>query len=226
MIKRILLLGTVGLTLVGCGMTNEATANGDVAEVRQASTEEVEVHKSPGYFVDQIETTVIFKTTQLPDITEEELELADEIMSHLNEASTPKPGGDHVTRTDRGYIETFADKFPEYTVDELVEVHNKAGEYRMNKDFGEEYIGSNDFLKGLENNLEVNLRYDLDFRTWNINSGSTDFNEDQSVVTYKAEYLRNNGDIVPVEMSVEFEDDDYTTGKLIRLTVDGEDAFE
>lgn len=223
-IKKLLIVGTTTLLLGACANTSEdEVAKKNVKAEIESVEEETNVNES--YFVDQIETSINFKTTPLPELSEEELELADQVMSKLNEASTPKPGEEPVFKSDRGFIETFADEFPEHTVDELVDVHYKAGEYRMYKTDGDEYISPNDMSKALESNLEANLRPDLDVRTWSLNSGEYNFNDDYTVVTYKAEYT-NHGERVPVKMKVEFDQGDYSTGELLELSVDGEDALE
>lgn len=223
-IKRLLVVGTATLLLGACTNTNDEEVPKDTVQAEPESVEEV-INVDDGYFVDQIKTTLSIKTTPLPDLTEEELELATEITSKVSEASTPTPGEEPLFLSDRGFIETFADEYPEYTVDELLELHYDGSDYRMYKEFEDVYIHPNDLHIAIESIMGANIRPELDFKSWQNNGGTYDFNNDYTEATFVGNY-KYDGKALPVKVKVGFDNGDYSTGTLTQLTIDGEDAIE
>ena len=99
-----------GLLLAGCGgKTEEQSAV-------EEEVEEVEVTES-SIFVDDIQTTFTVELTETPTITEEETEIAYELIEHVNQSEE--------VLTDRDHIKNASANYPNHTYEELYDIYNR-----------------------------------------------------------------------------------------------------
>ena len=95
-----------GLLLAGCGGKTE----------EQSAVEEVEVTES-SIFVDDIQTSFTVELTETPTITEEEKEIAFELIEHVNQST------EHLS--DREHIQNASANHPNHTYEELYDIYSR-----------------------------------------------------------------------------------------------------
>ena len=116
-----------GLLLAGCGgKTEEQSAVEDV----EFTEEVVEEVTDSSVFVDDIQTSFTVELTETPTITEEETEIAYELIEHVNQSEE--------VLTDREHIQNASAIYPNHTYEELYDIYDR---YYMNS----HYRGSGEY---------------------------------------------------------------------------------
>ena len=99
-----------GLLLAGCGgKTEEQSAV-------EEEVDEVEVTES-SIFVDEIQTSFTVELAKTPTITEEETEIAYELIEHVNQSEE--------VLSDREHIQNASANYPNLTYEELYDIYDR-----------------------------------------------------------------------------------------------------
>jgi len=223
MFKKLLLSGAVGVMLVGCGATGEATEDSSI-EPENGEGEVVQEEKeASSYFVEDIHTIFEVTPEPLPQLTEEEKALAQEITQKVGEASSVEPGEEPKFLSDRGFIETFADEYPNHTVDELLDLHYDGGTINIHGGINSQsYISSSEHFDIQDNILKVNLK-DHFTRDFIITNAQSNYDDSPTAVTFSGT-LELGGEEVNYKIQVELSND-LTQAEVLHLEVDNEQAI-
>lgn len=127
-----------GLLLAGCGGKTE----------EQSAVEEVEVTES-SIFVDDIQTSFTVELTETPTITEEEKEIAFELIEHVNQST------EHLS--DREHIQNASANYPNLTYEELYDIYDRYYWNSHFRDSGEYYIPSSAMFDVYDEVIERNI---------------------------------------------------------------------
>ena len=127
-----------GLLLAGCGGKTE----------EQSAVEEVEVTES-SIFVDDIQTSFTVELTETPTITEEEKEIALELIEHVNQSEE--------VLTDRYHIENASANYPNLTYEELYDIYDRYYEDSLHGDSGEYYVPTSSMVDVYDEVIERNI---------------------------------------------------------------------
>ena len=131
-----------GLLLAGCGgKTEEQSAV-------EEEVEEVEVTES-SIFVDDIQTSFTVELTETPTITEEEKEIAFELIEHVNQST------EHLS--DREHIQNASANYPTLTYEELYDIYDRYYWNSHFRDSGEYYIPSSAMFDVYDEVIERNI---------------------------------------------------------------------
>ena len=218
MLKRFAPLLLTSLLLIGCGNTaNDETKAEELDEVSEVSP------VNHGHFVDTLQTSFAVNSTKLPELTDEEERIVKEIDTHVNEVTSKSnydEDGEVIYYGDRELVDMVAGDYPEYTSEELYDMRNDYYTISFYDGFGEYYVDHKDLADihnlVLESNLNATeIKYD---------TGEISYNEDYSMVLNTGKFYLD-GVQTDYMFVLEF-NNDYTEAVLIRLVVDGVEAFE
>ena len=195
-----------GLLLAGCGgKTEEQSAVEDV----EATEEVVEEVTDSSVFVDDIQTSFTVELAKTPTITEEEKEIALELVEHVNQSS------EHVT--DREHVKNASANYPNHTYEELYSIYRRYYEDAHHGGKGEYYVTVPSLFDVYDEVVENNIVEGVVTGSVQLHDRETD-NE-----------LKITGDYgtigQPDKITMWFEIDEETSeATLVRLKVDDEEA--
>lgn len=205
--KKLLLIGSISLLLGACGTeSNAAPSKSDTAEAVE-NTEENSMEELIDY---PLTTTFEAETIEIVNLTEEEQAVYDDISHRINSE-------EDMNMTDREYMESIADDYPDYTPHELAEFWFKASESLMYSEFGETAITGMDQNAVVEEAISTNVTADNMVMT----GGYSDWNADLSITKNDWEYTID-GKEYSITVYLEYSED-YRTAELIRFVVNGEE---
>ena len=188
-----------GLLLAGCGGKTE----------EQSAVEEVEVTES-SIFVDDIQTSFAVELTEAPTITEEEKEIAYELIEHVNQST------EHLS--DREHIKNASANYPNHTYEELYDIYSRYYEDIFHGDKGEYYVTPTSLFAVYDEVVESNI-------VAGVVTGYVEQLEHRET----GNELKITGDYgtggQPAKITMRLEIDKETSeATLVRLVVDDEEA--
>lgn len=205
--KKLLLIGSVSLLLGACGTESSADPSKPTAAEAVENTEENTIEE----FIDYpLTTTFEAETIEIVNLTEEEQAVYDDISHRINSE-------ENMNMTDREYMESIADDYPDYTPHELAEFWFKASESLMYSEFGDTAITGMDQNAVVEEAISTNVTADNMVMT----GGYSDWNADLSITKNDWEYTID-GKEYSITVYLEYSED-YRTAELIRFVVNGEE---
>ena len=127
-----------GLLLAGCGGKTEDQSTVEVAEVTESSI-----------FVDDIQTSFTVELAKTPTITEEEKEIALELVEHVNQST------EHLS--DRDHVKNASANYPNHTYEELYSIYNRYYGDAHHGGSGEYYVTPSYMFVVYDEVIESNL---------------------------------------------------------------------